>query len=166
MVNAMPRKRLNQSKEDIKASQLQLAEAKLSAMTLELDNLRQSLILQLSQDVKRLQKEKYQLIEYIEKLQEKRHQHFIQQQKLIEQITPNLAKQLQPMLRDHLSEIAISQKKAALSASEYQENAYRLIASLDSSLRATLRTLQQDLNSYENSLSEQLRQMYNRSNKR
>jgi excinuclease UvrABC ATPase subunit len=166
MINKMSMKQLDQSEANIKVSESQLVEAKLQAMTHELENLQQNLIFQLSQDVKRLQKEKYHLIEVIEKQQEKRHQQIIQQQELIEQITPNLANQLQPILAVRLSEIGLAQKKAALSASEYQENAYRLIASLDSTLRGIFRTLQQDLNSYEIFLSQQFSQMYNRNKKR
>ncbi|NER52040.1 MAG: hypothetical protein F6J92_36440, partial [Symploca sp. SIO1A3] len=41
-----------------------------------------------------------------------------------------------------------------------QENADQLIASLDTTLRATFRALQQDINSYQSSLSQQLGQMY------
>lgn len=193
---------LDKQPSTIGASNPQAAEALLKFMTQEIENLRQNLLSQLSQDVERLQREKSQLIEDIDKLQAQRQQQTIQQQKLIEQLAPALANQLIERLREHLNQLIdsppLSDKDATLplgvpnlqspkreaskqqgtsrearleriagsellptsTASDYNENAHRLIASLDATLRATFRTLQQDLSSYQSSLSQQLGQMY------
>lgn len=213
---------LDKQHSTIGSSDPQAAEALLKFMTQEIENLRQNLFSQLSQDVERLQREKSQLIEDIEKLQAQRQQETIQQQKLIEQLAPALANQLQEFLREHLNQLidsssvsdkdttlplrvpnlqsptreasnqqatstakpspTLSKKLSAMenlkgrdarleriagsellatsTANDYNENAHRLIASLDATLRATFRTLQQDLSSYQSSLSQQLGEMY------
>jgi drug/metabolite transporter (DMT)-like permease len=152
------------------ASAPQATEALLRAMTQDIENLRQNLVVQLSQDVERLQREKSHLIEEIEQLQAQRQQQIVQQQKLVRQIAPALANQLQELLTQQLNQLAdssrISDKEAGSglpstsTASEYNQNAYRLIASLDATLRTTFKTLQQDLSSYQSSLAQQLGQMY------
>lgn len=179
-----------QPEENIGASDPQAAEALLRAMTQDIENLRQTLVDRLSQDVDRLQKEKSQLIEEIEQLQSDRQEQIAQQQKLVKQIAPALANQLLDRLTQQLHQLAssrVSEREVELllgeseqqssarsplqggthsslppspSASDYNENVYRLIASLDSTLRTTFRTLQQDLSSYQSSLAQQLGQMY------
>jgi len=194
---------LDEQPENFRASDPQAAEALLRSMTQDIENLRQNLLVQLSQDVERLQREKSHLIEDIDNLQAQRQQQIVQQQKLLRQIAPALANQLQELLKQQLNQLAVpsqvSDKDATLpfgnsvseatteeegvregqnprqtpvgraagsespqnsGASDYNENAYRLIASLDSTLRATFRTLEQDLSSYQSSLSQQLGQMY------
>lgn len=194
---------LDDQPENFRASDPQAAEALLRSMTQDIENLRQNLLVQLSQDVERLHREKSQLVEDIDKLQAQRQQQIVQQQKLLRQIAPALANQLQELLRQQLNQLAApsqaSDEDPTLSfgnsvseattdeegvregqnptqtpigraagsgspqnsaASDYNENAYRLIASLDSTLRATFRTLEQDLSSYQSSLSQQLGQMY------
>ncbi len=193
---------LDEQPENFRASDPQAAEALLRSMTQDMENLRQNLLVQLSQDVERLQREKSQLVEDIDKLQAQRQQQIVQQQKLLRQIAPALANQLQELLKQQLNQLAapsqVSDQDATLlgnsvseatseeqgvregqnprqtpvgraagsgsppdsAASDYNENAYRLIASLDSTLRATFRTLEQDLSSYQSSLSQQLGQMY------
>lgn len=164
-------------------SDSQAAEAQLRAMTRDIENLRQNLLGQLSQDIERLQREKSQLIEEIETLQAQRQQQILQQQQLVRQIAPALVNQLQEIVTSRLNQLADSlrvsyqdaasswegqspKRKASSSvpltptANDYNENVDRLIASLDSTLRATFRTLQQDLKSYQSSLSQQLAQMY------
>lgn len=175
---------LDKPSENFAASDPQAAEALLRSMSQDIENLRQTLLVQLSQDIERLHKEKAQLIEEVETLHQQRQQQIAQQQKLARQIAPALANQLQELLLSHLSKIAdsstitspqeaekpiISQQAplesamgvpASLAAKDYQDNAYQLIASLDSTLRTTFKTLQQDLSSYQSSLSQQLSQMY------
>jgi len=160
---------LDEQSENLRGSDSQAAAALVRAMTQDIENLRQTLLVQLSQDVERLQREKSQLIEEIEKLQAQRQQQIVQQQKLIRQIAPTLTNQLQELLTQRLNQLAESLPVNNLAgsglsptsnANDYNENAYRLIASLDSTLRATLTTLQQDLSSYQISLSQQLGQMY------
>lgn len=141
----------------------QTAEALLQLMTQDIENLRQNLLSQLSQDIERLQKEKEQLIEDIKKLQNQHQQQLVQQQQLVRRIAPTLINQLQSLLKQRLKEQGITGSSSGLptpTPSDYSENAYRLIASLDSTLRTTFKTLQQDLNSYQSSLSQQLAQMY------
>jgi drug/metabolite transporter (DMT)-like permease len=193
---------LDEQPENFRASDPQAAEALLRSMTQDIENLRQNLLVQLSQDVERLHREKSQLVEDIDKLQAQRQQQIVQQQKLLRQIAPALANQLQELLKQQLNQLAapsqVSDQDATLlgnsvseatteeqgvregqnpmqtpvgraagsgsppdsAASDYNENAHRLIASLDSTLRATFRTLEQDLSSYQSSLSQQLGQMY------
>jgi drug/metabolite transporter (DMT)-like permease len=180
---------LNNQSDDRRASDLQAAEARLRAMTQDIENLRQNLLGQLSQDVERLQKEKSQLIDDIEKLKAQRQQQMLQQQQLVRQIAPALINQLQEIVTSSLNQLAessrvpyseatfggqqeqSSQRKqidrfpgSELSpnpiAKEHNETVDRLITALDSTLRATFKTLQQDLRSYQSSLSQQLGQMY------
>ncbi|HEY9633584.1 MAG TPA: DMT family transporter [Coleofasciculaceae cyanobacterium] len=164
--------------ENFGSSNPQPADALLRSMTQDIENLRQNLVVQLSQDVERLQREKSRLIEDIEKLQAQRQQQAIQQQKLVQQIAPALANQLQELLSQQLNQLIdpsrVANKDAASTegnldgaglshsstASDFNQNTHRLIASLDSTLRTTFRTLQQDLSSYQSSLSQQLGQMY------
>lgn len=155
----------------------QAADALLRAVTQDIENLRQNIVVHLSQDVERLQREKFNLIEDIEQLKMQRQQQLIQQQELVKQIAPALANQLQALVTSRLNQLndtaPVSGKRArqtsinnihnsdfSPTASDYNENANRLIASLDSTLRATFKTLQQDLSSYQSSLSQQLSQMY------
>jgi drug/metabolite transporter (DMT)-like permease len=156
--------------ENFTAGESQPAESLLRSMTQDIENLRQNLVGQLSQDIERLQREKSQLIEDIEKLKAQRQQHIVQQQQLLKQTAPALANQLQELLTQRLKQLAdasgVSDQNAASglppnsTASNYNENTDRLIASLDTTLRTTFRTLQQDLRSYQSSLSEQLGQMH------
>ncbi len=115
---------LDNQPENAKAGDLQAAEDRLRAMTQDIENLRQNLLGQLSQDVERLQREKTQLIEDIEKLQGQRQQQNIQQQQLVSQIAPDLANQLQDLLLSRLNQLAdsspVSQDDAASEAGERQ----------------------------------------------
>lgn len=166
----------------------QAAEDILRTIAQEIEDLRQSLLGQLYQDIERLQREKSQLIEEIEKLQSQRHQQILQQQHLVRQITPALVNQLQEIVVAHLKQVEDSLRSSYpnpdsewveqssrresidrsvsstyppnSTAKDYNENVDRLIASLDSTLRATFNTLQQDIRSYQSSLSQQLGQMY------
>lgn len=142
----------------------------LRAVTQDIQNLRQNLLAQLSQDIERLQREKSYLRDDIDKLKEQRHQQILQQQELVQQIAPDLADQLQKIVISKLTQTAsvvgkkYRNKRAnseyPVTANDYNENANRVIADLDSTLRTTFKTLQQDIGSYQSSLSQQLGQMH------
>lgn len=179
---------LDEQPEHVGASDPKAAEQLLRSMSQDIEKLRQNLLAQLSQDVERLQREKSQLIEDIDKLQAQRQQQIVHQQQLVRQIAPALANQLQELLTQQIDQLGNSSGTSnregqrsglpsgqnslpfdgftgsglppSTRASEYNEDAYRLIASLDATLRTTFKTLQQDLSSYQSSLSQQLGQMY------
>lgn len=154
----------------------QAAEALLRAMTQDVENLRQSLLVGLPEDIERLKKEKSLLIEELKNLQQERQQQVHQQQQLIQQIAPALANQLIELIMQRLNQLSDSsqvttleptpaqenrhKQLSSLKTSDYNENAHQLIASLDSTLRTTFTTLQEDLSSYQSSLSRQLGQMH------
>jgi drug/metabolite transporter (DMT)-like permease len=153
--------------ENSEAFDSQATEALLRTMAHELENLKQNLIVQLNQDVERLQTEKNRLIQEIDGLQSQRQQHFEQQQQQLQQLSQNLASQLQEQLRQQLQQMADTSSSAMTSPvganllpGEYNDHAYRLLASLDSTLTTTFKTLQQDINSYQSALSQQLGQMH------
>ena len=157
-------------------------EALLRAMTQELENLRQNLIVQLNQDVERLQAEKSRLVDEINNLQAQRQQlpssqsplpqeqiDRDQQQYLVGQLTQAIAEHLQGLLMQRLSQQPDSSyhplsgtDSANLppSANDYNDSAYRILSSLDTTLRTTFKTLQQDISSYQSSFSQQLSRMH------
>ncbi|MBD1931569.1 MULTISPECIES: EamA family transporter [Cyanophyceae] len=157
------------------------AENLLRAMIQELENLQQNLIVQLNQDVERLQAEKSRLIAEIDNLQTQRQQlpsslqdppsqeQGAQQQYLVSQLTQALAEHLQEILMQRLSQQSGSSYRPlsgsagdnlSPSPNEYNESAYRILASLDTTLRTTFKTLQQDISSYQGSFSQQLSRMH------
>jgi drug/metabolite transporter (DMT)-like permease len=157
-------------------------EALLRAMTQELENLRQNLIVQLNQDVERLQAEKSRLVDEINNLQAQRQQlpssqsplpqeqiDRDQQQYLVGQLTQAIAEHLQDMLMQRLSQqpgssyhplSGTSSANLPPSANDYNDSAYRILSSLDTTLRTTFKTLQQDISSYQSSFSQQLSRMH------
>lgn len=129
----------------------------------ELENLKSSVLSQLSQEIEQLQAKKARLLYETEQLELKRVQQLEWQQQLAGQIAPAIADRLQDFLQQQLGSLppsASGSMGALPQLDEYNENAYRAIASLDTTLRATFKTLQQDLSSYQSSLSQQLGQMY------
>ncbi|MBD1904346.1 EamA family transporter [Funiculus sociatus GB2-A5] len=157
------------------------AENLLRAMIQELENLQQNLIVQLNQDVERLQAEKSRLIAEIDNLQTQRQQlpsslqdppsqeQGAQQQYLVSQLTQALAEHLQEILMQRLSQQSGSSYRPlsgsagdnlSPSPNEYNESANRILASLDTTLRTTFKTLQQDISSYQSSFSQQLSRMH------
>jgi drug/metabolite transporter (DMT)-like permease len=178
--------KLNQEPKNSEASYLQAAEDILLSMTESMEgieNLRHNLVTLFSQDVERLKQEKAQLIDDIETLKIQRKEQLEQQQKLVDQITPTLANYIEIILQERIDKLVKSLPVSSLeepsisqtsventpnsiyaptsSQRDYQENTERLIGSLDTTMRATFSSLQQDLNSYQNSMSQQLSQMYN-----
>uniref|UniRef100_A0ACD5GV37 Uncharacterized protein n=1 Tax=Desertifilum tharense IPPAS B-1220 TaxID=1781255 RepID=A0ACD5GV37_9CYAN len=156
----------------------------LSRLTQELESLQQNLMVQMNQDLKRLQTEKSRLEEEIEELQA-RAQHLKSQQLdsiflssnhhqqlATQELAQALALQLREFLNQRLEELAAQAHQDAIAANdrslnalnaaqEQHQNAHRLLASLESTLSLTFQTLQQDLGSYQSSLSQQLSRMYN-----
>ncbi|MBD1837506.1 EamA family transporter [Coleofasciculus sp. FACHB-64] len=157
-------------------------EALLRAMTQELENLKQNLIVQLNQDVERLQAEKSRLVDEINHLQAQRQQlpssqsslpqeqiDQDQQQYLVGQLTQAIAEHLQDLLMQRLSQQpgssyhplgGTSSANLPPSANDYNDSAYRILSSLDTTLRTTFKTLQQDISSYQSSFSQQLSRMH------
>ncbi|MGC1394400.1 MAG: EamA family transporter, partial [Coleofasciculaceae cyanobacterium] len=151
--------------EDSKANNLEAAEV-LRAMTQDIQNLRQNLLAQLSQDIERLQREKNYLRDDIDKLKSQRQQQIFQQQELVQQIAPDLANQLQKIIRSKLSQGGRRSRhrransQYPVTANDYNESANRVVADLDYTLRTTFKTLQQDVSSYQSALSQQLGEMH------
>lgn len=147
----------------------------LSTMTSELESLRVDLVAQLRQDLDRLQTDKSRLIDEITDLQGQRQQILAQQQDLIQQFSSVLVSQVEELLAQRLNQLldAVKTSKGeaqvpansidgglGTAANDYSDNAYKIIAALDNTLRSTFRSLQQDLTSYQSSLSQQIGQMY------
>lgn len=145
----------NNLSENLDTGELKATQSVLSAMTAELENLKQNLIGPLNQELERLQSEKSRLRQEIDQLEQERQRQIAQQQQIATQLAQALASQLQGQLMQELNQTSVNSQ-----ASEYNENAYRLLSSLDSTLRTTFKTLQQDLNSYQSSLSQQLSHMH------
>ncbi|MEQ9668542.1 EamA family transporter [Coleofasciculus sp. G2-EDA-02] len=127
-----------------------------------IETLRHSLMTQFTQEIERLQQEKAQLTEEIKTLHDQRQQHLTQQPELASEIAPALANQLQDLLSQRLKQLAQSSETLSLeqTVGNHQQTIQEVVASLDNTLRITFRTLQQDLNSYQSSISQQLSQMY------
>lgn len=156
------------------------AEQILQTVTQDLKQLQQGLVAQLTQELTRLHAEKARLIADIEKLQA--HQNTLQSQQLEalseQQIAQQQvwAKQLAEALASHLQTLMVqrlNQVTGTHQTGEYSGNAgppaplagyptdaaQRLLASLDTTFSSTFRALQQDLNSYQSALSQQLNRM-------
>ncbi len=147
------------------------AETVLRAVTEELQNLQQTVIGSLHEDVEQLKAEKSRLQSEIKQLQDDKEQLLSQRQTAQQQLW---ARQLAQVLANHLQE-QIKQQAAILAASSQlpghdpadaalpnysKGTAYQLLASLDSTLSTSLRSLQQDIHSYQSGLSQQLSRMY------
>ncbi|WP_017306290.1 DMT family transporter [Spirulina subsalsa] len=139
-----------------------VAEDHLRQLTAELEHLKQNILLQLSQEIDQLQNRKTRLLAETEQLELQRQEQLSQQQELAKQLAPALAEQVLQNLQSHLSQNSLDNAGQWSNGNlgQYNQQSYRLIASLDETLRATFRTLQQDLSSYQSSLSQQLGQMY------
>ncbi len=152
-------------------------ESVLQTVTQDLKRLHQDVITQLAQEVRELQTEKSRLAEEVQALrsqsqalQTQNHQALSQQQIAQQQIW---AKQLALALSNHLQGLMMQQIEQAIQVKERQwgggnlasgtvhsDNATRLLASLDSTFNTTFKSLQQELNSYQSSLSQQLSRMH------
>ncbi len=138
----------------------QTAQDTLKLLTSSLQDLQQNLIAQLNQEVTQLQSEKSRLSGDIEQLRSQYRQ--VQSQEQIEQ-QQQWAQQLAQVLATHLQEQLRQQfdpsgAGASQPPSTY-DNANSLLLSLDATLSTTLKTLQQDISSYQSALSQQLGRM-------
>jgi drug/metabolite transporter (DMT)-like permease len=150
----------------------------LKSVTQDLRVLQHDLVAQLGQDVKRLQSEKMRLLSDIEQLQSQYemlasdHQTLLSQRQIAQQQL--WAKQLAQALATHLHGLLAqridqqtdrysqgSPNLPSLPNGVSKEDAYQLLASLDSTLNRTLSSLKQDLNSYQSALSQQIGRMQN-----
>ncbi|WP_414576319.1 EamA family transporter [Anabaena sp. CCY 9402-a] len=150
------------------------AESALLAVVEDLENLQQSVLKSLQEDVKRLQGEKdrladeiHQLVEEKEHLQEVRR--ITEQQVLIRQLSEALAKHICSQLQSSLAKIAsqtenqIAALKSAQSSNIVtgnQQPAEKMLGSLDDNLTIAFNSLQQELKNYQSNLSQQLSRMY------
>ncbi len=163
------------------APSAQTVESVLQSVTQDLTNLQQGVIGQLSRDVARLQAEKLRLMSDIDKLQayyqtlQSRQLETLSQQQIAQQQL--WAKQLAQVLSNHLQALMIQRLNQLASthqavptpqpnagvplaaANGHSDHAHRLLASLDSTFSTTFKALQQELNSYQSSLSQQLNRM-------
>jgi drug/metabolite transporter (DMT)-like permease len=144
-------------------------------MTQDLQNLQQTLVVQLSQDVSRLQSEKSRLIDDIDSLQVKRQhlaaehdtaisqQQIAQQQIWASQMAQAIADHLQTLMVNRLSQthpLAGHSTPATLPPGTVEPEAtHRILASLDASVNQTLDSVKRDLSSYQSTLSQQLNRM-------
>ncbi len=162
------------------AEEARTVEKILQTVGQDLKNLHQGLIVQLSQEVTRLQAEKSRLMSDIEKLQAYHRvlqsrqvetltqQQTAQQQLWAKQLAQILAVHLQAQITERLNQITVpsqqaissAENPAALPANGHSDNAHRLLASLDTTFSNTFRTLQRELDSYQSSLSQQINRMH------
>ncbi|MGB0564344.1 MAG: EamA family transporter [Spirulinaceae cyanobacterium] len=144
------------------------ARQSLQSITEELEHLKHGLVQQLTQEIEQLQERKTHLLVETESLNRQREEQLAQQQELAKQLAPAIADQLLGYIRAQAAIAEGTEEEATLSQStllngnlnQYNDNANRLISSLDTTLRTTFRTLEQDLSSYQSTLSQQLGQMY------
>jgi drug/metabolite transporter (DMT)-like permease len=139
-------------------------------MTQDLQNLQQSLITQLMQDVNRLQAEKSRLVSDIQKLQAQQRslqqqvqtdltqQQTAQQQVWAKQLAQALAAQLQALLVERIQ--SADRVQSSLHPVIDPEATTQSIAALDATLNRIANSVNQDLNSYQSSLSQQLSRMH------
>jgi len=155
----------------------QQAEEALQTLAQDLKQLHRGLVGQLSQDIARLQAEKNQLAIEVNKLRTEQRALLTQQNQALsqQQITQQQvwAKQLAQALATHLHALMVQQinqtvKTNVPAVSGYDvgyvttsngENAQQLLTALDSSFSTTFKTLQQELNSYQSTLSQQISRM-------
>ncbi|MBE9053052.1 EamA family transporter [Nostocales cyanobacterium LEGE 11386] len=149
------------------------AETALWAVVEDLESLQQNMLRSLQEEIKRLQAEKTRLSDEIQHLlEEKEHlqqvRQITEQQVLIRQLSEALAKHISSQLQSSLANLVSrsvegnSHERSALkSAGENNENAERMLGTLDDTLTITFNSLQQELKNYQSNLSQQLSRMYN-----
>lgn len=175
----------NQS-ENFGTNRSQSADEVLQNITQDLRTLQQDLVVQLTQDIGRLQTEKSRLMTDIDHLKNQyellqtQHQAALSRQQVAQQQL--LAKHLAQALAAHIQKLFNQQSAvpqghyvanmpnlegtsavslpATASLEQYNGRATQLLSSLDTTLNSTLRSLEQDLETYESSLSQQLSRMH------
>ncbi|OKH32443.1 hypothetical protein NIES2119_26035 [[Phormidium ambiguum] IAM M-71] len=140
----------------------QTAEESLKLLTEQLQNIQQGLLEQLRRDVNQLESEKSRLSTEIEQMRSQ-YQLLESQQQTAEQRvwTQQLAQILATQLQEELRQQQLNFLAAHTSgqSGNQDENSYELLAALNATLNSTLRGLQQDINSYQSNLSQQLGRM-------
>ncbi len=146
---------------DLSSATPDTAQESLSSLTQELEALKHSLVAQLKQEISQLQDRKTALLAETVDLERSNQAQRQQQQELAQQLAPIIAEQLFQYIRNQAPQLGNNgTMNGGGPLNDYNANAYRLISSLDTTLRTTFRTLQQDLSSYQSTLSQQLGQMY------
>ncbi|MDH6098258.1 EamA family transporter [Anabaenopsis sp. FSS-46] len=147
------------------------AETALWAVVEDLESLQQNVLRSLQEEIKRLQTDKTRLSDEIQQLlEEKEHlqkvRQITEQQVLIRQLSEALAKHISSQLQLSLASLARksvegdSQETPAIqSAGNNSQNVEQMLATLNDTLIISLKSLQQDLKSYQNHLSQQLSQV-------
>lgn len=154
-------------------------ESILQTVTQDLRRLHEGLITQLSEEVNQLQAEKAHLTEEVKQLKVQHQtlqtqrtaalsqQQMAQQQLWAKQLAMALANHLQSLMVQQMNQMSRTNPTAGMGAglsgnSQLQsDHAQRMLASLDATFSATFRTLQQELNTYHSTLSQQLGRMHN-----
>ncbi len=169
---------LNDLPNNAEAGDSRSAEYILREVTHNLRDLQQSLVVQLNQDVGRLQAEKSRLLTDIEQLQSQyqtlhsqqqfalSQQQIEQQQIWAKQMAQALANHLQSQLVQRVNQMGRVPSNANFGLmgsppAPQSREAEEVLASIDSSLNKTLNSLRQDLNTYQSSLSQQIGRMHN-----
>jgi drug/metabolite transporter (DMT)-like permease len=147
------------------------AETALWAVVEDLENLQQNFLRSLQEEIKRLQADKTRLSDEIQQLlEEKEHlqqvRQITEQQVLIRQLSEALAKHISSQLQSSLTTLVNksletnSQPASALnSGGDQNQNAEKILETLDDTLTITFNSLQQELKNYQSNLSQQLSRM-------
>ena len=151
------------------------AEATLKAVTEDLQVIQRNLLKSLQDDIKRLEREKIRLADDIRRLQEEKEQ--LQQgrelgeiQALVRQVAQVLANHLSTQLQSSLEALAERASGSSsphesisqLNSAEVNESNAQLLNTLEDALTISLSSLQQEINNYQSSISQQLSRMYDR----
>ncbi len=135
----------------------------------DLQRIKYNVLTQLMADVDRLQADKGRLQQEILELQNQNRQLAAQQQELVQHFSSMMVNQVQDLVSQRMQQLIDTAQSppprtngmnTEADHNEYASSAYRLLASLDQTLRSTFRSLQQDLSSYQSSLSQQISNMY------
>ncbi len=155
------------------------ADTALRIVTEELQIIQRTLLKSLQEDVKRLQVQKDSLTDDIQRLQTEkddlqRGRQINEQQALVRQLGQVLANHISSQLNSSLEKLAnqgiknyntgevfTSENNESSQLPHQQENIEQIIGTLDDTLTITIRSLQQELKNYQNSLSQQLSRMQN-----
>ena len=143
-------------------------EVALQRLSQALDGLRQGLVTQLNQEIEALQRHKQALMGDVEQLEQELSQLQAsygqqlsqQQQSQQEAWARHLAQALATHLQHHL-EVQTPSQVARVTGMETLGGASQGLADLDGALHRSLQTLQQDLSSYQSSISQQVSRMHN-----
>ncbi|MEB3251942.1 MAG: EamA family transporter [Cyanobacteriota bacterium] len=147
------------------------AEAALQSLTQALTSLRQGLVTELTEEIEALQRHRQALMRDVEQLEGQlsqlqasygqglSQQQQAQQEAWARHLALALATHLQSHLQPYQGQAAPNQG-STLQATEALRAASQGLANLDGALHRTLQTLQQDLFSYQSSISQQVSRMH------